>query len=667
MKTRMKHLALMVLAAAAFCGGTAQMNAQVSVKVDSTLPWAGFVNVWQTDGTSYVFGSAWGTADLRAAFIPTNSPSGWPLNNGLVLQANTGTYNTNDVFWNNPDGTCNKVLEANFYRDVGTAFAGQTVTFTGTVVSNNLPAPSGGAVTGWECVAFIKEFTSTYGFVGITTVPLTPGSFTVSMPIGAGHVAQYGFYVKGPNVAPNSADALRSVGILVEDADPAITSQPKDVTMTTGNTTNLSVTAIGSSTLSYQWATNGVPLLNGAKYSGVSTPTLTIANAQVADSGSYVVTVSDTAGSVDSRAAVVNVLDILITNNPVSQRVEQNSTVVFSVGATSPSALSYQWSSVIGGVTNALTDGATVSGATSSALTLSNVQVAASGTYFVTISTGSGSASTGASLVVKSFTDFSNFLENPGFETGTDNPWVRFSSSDPSFGHLQTTADTYFGGGNVNVYEGTYVSYTTFNGDYSGIYQDVPTQPGQIFAADFWVYNASGDPIPGPSMNASNEIYLEIQFRAGDAGTPLQQFVSPILNYTTPLNTWLDLQATNAGTYGSLPPGVNGRYLIAPPGTTKVRFQLTMHDLGGSVGAGSLYYDSAKLMLKIPATLGASMTGTDAALSWKSQGATSYQVQYKDTLDGAWQNLEVVPGTGSVITKSYPATGNQRFYRVLTL
>jgi hypothetical protein len=85
------------------------------------------------------------------------------------------------------------------------------------------------------------------------------------------------------------------------------------------------------------------------------------------------------------------------------------------------------------------------------------------------------------------------------------------------------------------------------------------------------------------------------------------------------------------------------------------------------VGAGSLYYDSAKLMLKIPATLGASMTGTDAVLSWKSQGATSYQVQYKDTLDGAWQNLEVVPGTGSVVTKSYPATGSQRFYRVLTL
>src|SRR5690242_3466513 len=48
----------------------------VTVKVDSTQQWLGFMNVWQTNGTTYAFGQAWAIADLRAAYTPTNSPNG---------------------------------------------------------------------------------------------------------------------------------------------------------------------------------------------------------------------------------------------------------------------------------------------------------------------------------------------------------------------------------------------------------------------------------------------------------------------------------------------------------------------------------------------------------------------------------------------------------------
>jgi hypothetical protein len=226
----------------------------------------------------------------------------------------------------------------------------------------------------------------------------------------------------------------------------------------------------------------------------------------------------------------------------------------------------------------------------------------------------------------------------------------------------------------VNVFQGNWVSYTTYNGTggYSGIYQDVVASPGQIFAADMWFYNASGDPIPGPAspIPAANENYLEIQFRAGVNPTPIRQYISTITNlaYTVPQDVWFQLQATNAGAYGFDPATNNTRYLVAPPGTTSVRFQLTMHDLGGSVANGSIYYDSARLMLKLPVTVNASRVGSDLVLSWKSQGATDYQVQYKDTLDGAWQNLGgVVNGTGLVVSKSDAATNTKRFYRVLTL
>jgi hypothetical protein len=332
--------------------------------------------------------------------------------------------------------------------------------------------------------------------------------------------------------------------------------------------------------------------------------------------------------------------------------------------------LTYQWKSVIGGVTNNLVNGPNVSGVTTNTVTLSNVQPAGSGFYFVTISTGPGSADAGANLLIKSYADYANFLENPGFENdpnGADeSPWVRFEATDPSFGAFQDVNDTYFGGGNVNVHAGTYVSFTTFNAEWSGIYQDVDASPGQIFAADMWFYNASGDPLPGPSTSSTNESFVEIQFRNG--GTVLQQYITPFMTYTMPQDVWTNLQATNAGGFGTMPPTANAQYLVAPPGTTTVRFQVTMHDIANSVGFGSLYYDSARLMLKIPVAVTTGVLADNFNLSWKSQGATSYQIQYKDDLNAAtWTDLEVVPGDGTVITRSYPLTGGVRLYRVLTL
>jgi hypothetical protein len=464
---------------------------------------------------------------------------------------------------------------------------------------------------------------------------------------------------------------MKGVGIVVEDADPSITRQPVGATVTSSTTVNLSVTAIGSSTLNYQWQKDGEDLTEGAKYVGTTGPALTILNSQVADSGPYTVVVSNpaTSTSATSTPAQVNVLDIVISGIPADQRVEQGSTVQFNVVATSASELSYQWKSVIGGVTNTLSNGPTVSGATNASLTLSNVQPASSGLYFAVISTGSGSGAAGANLNVKTYADFSNVLENPGFEadpSGATAPnWSRFESQEPSWGKLQSASDTYFLGGNVNVHSGTFVSYTTFHAPYSGIFQDVSAQPGQVFTADMWFYNASGDPLPGPSYSATNESYLEVQFRAGDA--VLQQYITTLMDYNTPQNVWMNLQATNAGTYGSMPPTANARYLVAPPGTTTVRFQITMHDIASSSGNGSLYYDSAKLMLKLPVTLTATRSGNNVELSWKSQGATDYQVQYKDQLSSEWQNLGgVVNGTGMVVSKTDSSGGPGRFYRVLT-
>ena len=51
---------------------------------------------------------------------------------------NTNSYKL-DGTNNLADGTPNILLEENFYVDVGTAFAGSTVQFSGTVITNGFP------------------------------------------------------------------------------------------------------------------------------------------------------------------------------------------------------------------------------------------------------------------------------------------------------------------------------------------------------------------------------------------------------------------------------------------------------------------------------------------------------------------------------------------------
>src|SRR5262245_12589109 len=115
-----------------FCvllGTTGRSKADILLKVDSTKPWQGFMNVFNVPDYSgaYQFGSPWGIGALTAYFSGTNS---------LTLIPNTNTYNPADAYWVNLDGSGNKFMEANFYVE-NFALRGQTVTFSGTILSNN--------------------------------------------------------------------------------------------------------------------------------------------------------------------------------------------------------------------------------------------------------------------------------------------------------------------------------------------------------------------------------------------------------------------------------------------------------------------------------------------------------------------------------------------------
>ena len=88
---------------------------------------------------------------------------------------------------------------------------------------------------------------------------------------------------------------------------PAITQHPSNQSVSTGGTANFSVTATGTTPLSYQWQKNSSNVTNGGHYSGCTTATLTISNADSNDAANYRCVVTNSCGSATSNQATLTV------------------------------------------------------------------------------------------------------------------------------------------------------------------------------------------------------------------------------------------------------------------------------------------------------------------------------------------------------------------------
>ena len=108
---------------------------------------------------------------------------------------------------------------------------------------------------------------------------------------------------------------------------PVITKQPASVNVCNNASTTLSVTATNA--LSYQWSLNGSPI------AGATSASYFIASVIAIDTGSYTVTATNTAGSVTSQAATVQV-GTSVTSNPASLSIAQGQTAAFSIAAAGP-------------------------------------------------------------------------------------------------------------------------------------------------------------------------------------------------------------------------------------------------------------------------------------------------------------------------------------------
>ena len=198
-------------------------------------------------------------------------------------------------------------------------------------------------------------------------------------------------------IASNLVGKVTNSMTLTVIVTPSITGLNNQAVAVGTDVTN-APTVSGVPTPSARWQFNGGNLSdgatgNGSTISGSTTTSLIIANAQAADSGSYSLIATNTAGFVtNSMTLTVSSGDVAPNiTGPTDQTLVQGSNATFTASVSGLPLPTLQW----------LANGTNVPGATSSSLIVSNVQYSQNGhAYSLVASNSAGQATNSATLFV---------------------------------------------------------------------------------------------------------------------------------------------------------------------------------------------------------------------------------------------------------------------------
>ena len=200
-----------------------------------------------------------------------------------------------------------------------------------------------------------------------------------------------------PLIPPPLLEAMPSARFGELYRPPMIATQPVSRANLVGTAATFTVKAVmDARPLNYQWRFNGAALAEGGNISGAATSSLTIWNVQPTNAGNYSVVVFAGGDSAFSEVAVLTILaPPAITSQPLSRTNFVGATATFAVAAIGDTPLNYQWR--FNG-TN-LANGAKVSGATSTNLTLAQIQTNDAGGYSAVMSNPYGSATSAVAML----------------------------------------------------------------------------------------------------------------------------------------------------------------------------------------------------------------------------------------------------------------------------
>jgi hypothetical protein len=339
---------------------------------------------------------------LNLGYTVTNSPtaiksSGLLNIQGGVVQANqinVGTYSTNNLVILN-GGTLvvsNTVASpARFLTSFAATNSTLRLNVTGltNVCTTNLVAGGGSNVVSLASVSVFASYPRQIPLIKYTTLN---GTFNFVLDTATLPESAPGAYLTN-NVANGTVDL-----VLPSDPRPVITSVPNNFAGAPGVDVTLAATYTGVEPLTAQWLKDGSPLSDGPTGSGsilagVSMPTLTITNAQDADSGNYVIVVANSFGvatSTPPASLTISTNDIApIVTGPFDQTVIEGNNATLTASVSGNPAPFIQWQK----------DGVDLPGENFANLTITNAQYPGDQAAYSIIATNVAGSLTNSALL----------------------------------------------------------------------------------------------------------------------------------------------------------------------------------------------------------------------------------------------------------------------------
>lgn len=335
-----------------------------------------------------------GTAIFSVTAIGTGITYQW--RNGAVNLVNAGSISgaTSNILTINP--VAGTDASANYNVVVtGACSPTATSTFVALVV-NTAPLITSQATSQTVCAGTSLNFNVGVTGTGLTyqwrkgAVNLTNGGnilgatsaiLNINPVTALDAAANYNLVITGA-CTPTQTSANVS---LVITTSPTITAQATSQTVCAGSPVSFVVAASGTG-LTYQWRNGAVNLVNAGSISGVTTPVLNFAATTATDaSANYNLVISGACSPTATSIYVTLAVNVspTITTQALSQTICVGSPVNFSV-VSAGSLLTYQWRK---GAVN-LTNAGTISGATSSVLTISTVSLTDAAANYNVVITG---------------------------------------------------------------------------------------------------------------------------------------------------------------------------------------------------------------------------------------------------------------------------------------
>jgi len=385
-------------------------------------------------------------------------------------------------------------------------------------------------------------------------------------------------------------DFFIPVGIVTTNP-PMITLQPQSQTNIVGANVTFNVVATGSDPLTYQWR------FNTTNIAGANESAYTVANIQLADGGDYSVVITNLGGTITSFNALLTVTTLpLITVQPQSQAVNVGDNATFTVGATGPGVLSYQWRF----------SGTDLPGAINPSFTRTNAQPADVGNYTAVVTNASGSVTSAVATLTVRLPGSVNVIAQWSFNSVPPDGLTTTGTTTPSIGS-----------GTATLFGGTTASFAT---------GDTTLDPASGTDNSGW--NTTTYPTQGTENKTRG-----VQFNVSTAGK--QNIVV----------TWTSQSSNTGNKYERLQYTTNGTtYFDFPTVTTNITsFTARTNNLSSLAGV----HDNPAFAIRILSEFESTATGSGLAGFVAANPANTYAT-------GGTMRYDMVTILGSSIPASNP-------------